>query len=140
MTNWRTSLTGVLAALTSALTILAALPAQLGELSTIIPEDWKPLIIKIGIVSTVLLKVINGLAAKDRQVSGNGTFAAPTIVNDGSAKGTFPLILACGLALSASACSSLDRYDRSYGLEYQDAAGRHVAGTVKLAPRASLAK
>jgi len=140
MTNWRTTLTATLAAFTSALTLAAALPAQLGDLSTIIPEEWKPLIIKIGIVSTILLKVINGLVAKDRQVSGNGTFAAPTIVNDGSAKNLFPLLLAAGLALGASACSSLDRYDRSYGLQYEDATGRHLAGTVKLAPRAGLAK
>jgi hypothetical protein len=140
MTNWRTSLTAFLAAITSALTLAAALPAQLGDLSTIIPEEWKPLIIKIGIVSTILLRVINGLVAKDRVVSGNGTFAAPTIVNDGSGKNVFPLILACGLALGTTACSSLDRYERSYGIQYQDATGRHIGGTVRLAPRAGLAK
>lgn len=131
MTNWRTSIFGTL-------TLLAAFFTQFPELLESILD---PVLAKKIAAGCALVSGFFAFAnAKDRQVSGNGTFAAPTIVNDGSPHGTFPLILACGLALGTSACSSLDRYDRSYGLQYEDAAGRHVGGTIRLAPRGGLAK
>ena len=131
MTNWRTNLFGSLA-------LLAAFITQYPDiLAAILQPGHAKLVASIAALVSGFFAFSN---AKDRQVSGNGTFAAPTIVNDGSPHGTFPLILACGLALGTSACSSLDRYDRSYGLQYEDAAGRHVGGTIRLAPRAGLAK
>ena len=131
MTNWRTNLFGTLA-------LLAAFITQYPDLlASILDPGHAKLVAALAALVSGFLAFSN---AKDRQISGNGTFAAPTIVNDGSANGTFPLLLACGLALGTTACSSLDRYDRSYGLQYEDAAGRHLGGTVKLAPRAGLAK
>jgi hypothetical protein len=131
MTNWRTNLFGTLA-------LLAAFITQYPDLLAAILEPGQ------AKLAAALAALVSGFFAfsnaKDRQVSGNGTFAAPTIVNDGSPHGTFPLILAAGLALGASACSSLDRYERSYGIQYEDAEGRHVGGTIRLAPRAGLAK
>ena len=131
MTNWRTSTFGTL-------TLLAAFVTQFPELleSLLDPTLAK----KIAAACALITGFLTFSNAKDRQVSGNGTFAAPTIVNDGSANGTFLLLIAAGVALTASACSALDRYDRSYGLQYEDATGRRIGGTVKLAPRAGLAK
>jgi hypothetical protein len=54
--NWKQ----IAATITSALTILAALPYQLGELATIIPPSWKPTIVAIGLISTTILRVWNG--------------------------------------------------------------------------------
>ncbi len=53
--NWK----AIASTLVSALTILAALPYQLGELSTIIPPNWKPTIVVIGLISTIALRVWN---------------------------------------------------------------------------------
>jgi hypothetical protein len=54
--NWKQ----VIATLTSALTILAALPYQLGDISTIVPAEWKSKIVVIGLVATTILRVWNG--------------------------------------------------------------------------------
>ena len=65
MTNWKTTLSGILAALTSALTAIAALPYQLGDVATIIPADWKARVTVAGIVATVILKSINSAVQRD---------------------------------------------------------------------------
>jgi len=46
------------AAITSALTTLAALPYQLGDVATIIPVEWKTRIVVIGLIATVILRAI----------------------------------------------------------------------------------
>ena len=131
MTNWRTNLFGTLA-------LLAAFITQYPDLlASILEPGHAKLVAAIAALVSGFFAFSN---AKDRQVSGNGTFAAPTIVNDGSANGTFLLLISAGVGLTASACSALDRYERSYGLQYEDATGRRIGGTVKLAPRAGLAK
>jgi di/tricarboxylate transporter len=53
--NWK----AIASTLVSALTILAALPYQLGELSTIIPPNWKPTIVAAGLIATIALRVWN---------------------------------------------------------------------------------
>ncbi len=53
--NW----TIVGATLTSALTILAALPYQLGDLATIIPPEWKPKVVAAGLIATTVLRIWN---------------------------------------------------------------------------------
>lgn len=65
MNNWKTTLSGILAALTSALTAIAALPYQLGEVATIIPAEWKARVTIAGIVATVILRSINSAVQKD---------------------------------------------------------------------------
>lgn len=65
MTNWKTTLSGILAALTSALTAIAALPYQLGDVATIIPAEWKARVTVAGIVATVILKSINSAVQRD---------------------------------------------------------------------------
>lgn len=68
--NWRTSLSAIGAALTSLLTILAALPYELGSVATVFPPEWKAKIAITGAVCTVLLKILNGLFQKDKNVVG----------------------------------------------------------------------
>lgn len=53
--NWKQIGAGI----ASALTILAALPYQLGDLATIIPPSWKPTIVALGLIATVALRVWN---------------------------------------------------------------------------------
>jgi hypothetical protein len=65
MNNWKTTISGIGAALTSALTTIAALPYQLGDGATIIPPAWKARVVIAGIISTVILKAINAYVQKD---------------------------------------------------------------------------
>jgi hypothetical protein len=65
MNNWKTTLSGIGAALTSALTAIAALPYQLGDIATIIPPVWKARVTIAGIVATVILKSINSAVQRD---------------------------------------------------------------------------
>lgn len=53
--NWKI----VGATLTSLLTMLAALPYQLGDLATIIPPDWKAKVFVVGAIATVVLRLWN---------------------------------------------------------------------------------
>jgi len=55
--NWRS----LLAALSSALALLAALPYTLGEVATIIPPTWKPKVAVISITAAFILRVINSI-------------------------------------------------------------------------------
>ena len=65
MNNWKTTLSGIGAALTSALTAIAALPYQLGDVATIIPPAWKTRVVVAGLIATVILKSINASVTKD---------------------------------------------------------------------------
>lgn len=68
--NWRTSLSAFGASICSLLTILAALPYELGSVATIIPPAWKAKIAIAGAISTALLKIVNGIVQKDKNVVG----------------------------------------------------------------------
>jgi len=61
--NWRS----VGAAVASTLTILAALPYTLGELATVIPPDWKPKVVLIGLVASVGLRIWNSVVPKQTE-------------------------------------------------------------------------
>lgn len=82
--NWRTSISAIGAAIFSLLTIIAALPYELGSVATIIPPEWKAKLAIVAAIAATILKVINGLVQKDKQVTGgttmqtvNGTVADP---------------------------------------------------------------
>lgn len=61
--NWKTTLSGIGAALASALTVLAALPYDSGL--QLLPPEWRSVLIKTGVISALLLKVVNSLAQAD---------------------------------------------------------------------------
>lgn len=65
MNNYKTTLSGILAALTSALTAIAALPYQLGDVATIIPPAWKTRVVVAGLIATIILKSVNSFVQKD---------------------------------------------------------------------------
>ena len=74
MKNWKTTLTGIGAAVTSTLTILAALPYQLGDAATVIPPEWKSKIVMTGLAASLVLRVLNSIFQKDAPpVAGTGT-------------------------------------------------------------------
>ena len=67
--NWKTTFSGIGAALFSLLTILAALPETLGPVADTLPPEWKPFLVKAGIAGMVGLKVVNSIVQKDANPS-----------------------------------------------------------------------
>lgn len=65
MTNPKTTWTGIASAAMAALTTLAALPYTLGDVATWIPPEWKPWVFKIGLVSTIALRVWKSAVTAD---------------------------------------------------------------------------
>ena len=56
--------TGIGAAGMSVIGGLAALPYTLGDISTLIPPDWKAKVTGIGFISAFILRVINSVTGK----------------------------------------------------------------------------
>jgi ABC-type molybdate transport system substrate-binding protein len=77
MTNWKTTLSAAGAAVLSLLAAVAAAPAELGDVSTIIPAEWKAKVFAAAAISAFLLRVINGTWQKDKDVTG-GNRSNPT--------------------------------------------------------------
>lgn len=88
--NWKTSVSQIGVAIFSLLTLLAALPYQLGEISTIIPPEWKARVFTIGAIATAILRVWNGLNQKDKNVTG-GT-VQQTVSGDVAKPGTQSMV------------------------------------------------
>jgi hypothetical protein len=65
MKNWKTTLTGLLSSLTAALTALAALPYELGDIAQVIPPEHKALVFKVGLWATIALRIIKALNTED---------------------------------------------------------------------------
>lgn len=68
--NWRTTVSGVGAALFSLLTILAALPYEAGSLANLFPVEWKPTILMVSAAAAAILKIWNSVVQKDKAVTG----------------------------------------------------------------------
>lgn len=68
--NWRTSVTGIGAALFGTLTVLAALPYEMGDAANIFPPLWKARVAAISAIAALLLKICNAVVQKDRSVVG----------------------------------------------------------------------
>lgn len=54
----KSTTTAVLSELTAFLTILAALPYELGEAAVILPPQLKPWVAGIGVFATLILRII----------------------------------------------------------------------------------
>ena len=65
MNNWKTTLSGIGAALMSLLGAIAALPYSLGDVSTIIPPVWKTRVAIGAFAASFILKTINSIVQKD---------------------------------------------------------------------------
>jgi hypothetical protein len=68
--NWKTSVSGIGSAIFGLLTMLAALPYDLGNVATIISPEWKGKIVTVGIIATLALRVWNSLQQKDKNTTG----------------------------------------------------------------------
>lgn len=53
------------------LSALALAPAELGDISTLLPAEWKSKILIAAGVSAFILRVINGVVAKDAETTPN---------------------------------------------------------------------
>jgi hypothetical protein len=65
MQNWKTTLSGIGAALMSLLGAIAALPYSLGDVSTLIAPQWKARIAVASFIAAFVLKAINSTVQKD---------------------------------------------------------------------------
>lgn len=68
--NWKTTFSGIGAAIFATLTVIAGLPYELGSVATIIAPQWKAKVVTAGLVATLLLKVWNAIAQKSKEVTG----------------------------------------------------------------------
>lgn len=71
--NYRTTLTGIGAVIMSALAAVAALPYQLGDVSLLIPPEWKAAVFKWSMIAATALKILNSIFTKANNVSGNAS-------------------------------------------------------------------
>ena len=66
MKNWKTTWTSVGATLTSALTVISLIPANFPpEMQEILPPNIRAYVFTAGLVATVILRALNGLAQAD---------------------------------------------------------------------------
>ncbi len=68
--NWRTTISGIGTALFSSLTVLAALPYDMGDIANIFDPTWKRRITITAAVAAFALKWWNAVVQKDRTVTG----------------------------------------------------------------------
>lgn len=66
MKNWKTTVSGIGSAAFTVLTLLAALPYQLGDLATFIPSGYKEKVFVVSLTAAFLLKVWNSIEQKDK--------------------------------------------------------------------------
>ena len=84
VSHWKTTWTATLAALTSALTLVAALPVgdpsdpTLAAYLTLIPPQYKGTVVWAGLIATVILKVMNAIAQADKSPKVVALPPAPT--------------------------------------------------------------
>ena len=82
--NWQTTISGVGSALFAALSLIAAVPYELGELALLIPPEYKAKVVLYAAIAAFLLRIWNSIAQKDWKVTGgavqqdvNGKVATP---------------------------------------------------------------
>lgn len=68
--NWQTTLSAIGTAMAAALTFLSGISYDLGPISMIIPIEYKPLIVKVAGIATLILWIWNGIAQKSKNVTG----------------------------------------------------------------------
>lgn len=101
--NYRTTFTGIGAAIIGFLSLLAMAPSELGDVSLYIPTDLKAKIFIYGAVASMILKALNSAYQKDSAVSGNGSATRPFITPPTAPPSTVPLMLWLALLITATA-------------------------------------
>lgn len=77
-TNWKTSVSGIGAAVMSFLTILSMAPYELGELSTVIDPHWKERLTLVSAIAAFILRLINSHYSKDKNIHGGNVLVDGT--------------------------------------------------------------
>lgn len=116
-TNWSTTVTGGLVALSGFTTFVAGFAAQLGALGALIPEKQRGEVLLIGGIATALSTTLHGALTKSASVSGNGTLNEPAKVaqSDGSNKTLSPLLAALLFpAFFFTGCTTLNAQKGTY--------------------------
>lgn len=68
--NWKTTASMIGATFMAGVTWLAGLSYDQGAIATIIPVQYKPLVMKLAGIATVILFAYNGIRQKDKAVTG----------------------------------------------------------------------
>ncbi len=68
--NWRTTVSGLGSSIFAVVTVLAALPYTLGDISTIVNPAWKKDVFIVSGLATLALRVWNAFVQKDKSVTG----------------------------------------------------------------------
>ena len=68
--NWKTSVSGIGAAIFTMLGAIAALPYSFGEIASLMPPQWKGRVAVAGFAAGFILKVWNAIQQKDKSVTG----------------------------------------------------------------------
>jgi hypothetical protein len=89
--NWKTTVSGIGAAIADGLTMLAGLSYTLGDAATIIPPYWKPKVFAVSFVAAFIMRVWNSRAQKSKTVTGGvvqqtatGAVADPAVLGGAS--------------------------------------------------------
>lgn len=141
--NWRTTLTGILTAITGALTGLAALPYELGDVATIIHPDAKPWLLKVSGVATIVLYILKSAMTKDGAVAGNGSMFDPMRVSTPTGK---ERVIGCLLAAFLfTGCESMRfrgsvTYSGQHGDYSLSSDGKSIIGDIRLKDTRGLSK
>jgi hypothetical protein len=68
--NWKTTASMIGATFMAGVTWLAGLSYDQGAIATVIPVQYKPLVMKLAGISTLILFAYNGFRQKDKAVTG----------------------------------------------------------------------
>jgi len=68
--SWKTTASMIGATFMAAVTWLAGLSYDQGAIATVIPVQYKPLVMKIAGIATLILFAYNGIRQKDKSVTG----------------------------------------------------------------------
>lgn len=68
--NWKTTVSGIGAAIFALVSVLATLPYELGDAGNIFPPAYKAKIAVVGAIAALMLRVWNSFVQKDRNVTG----------------------------------------------------------------------
>lgn len=68
--NWQTTVSMIGGVLSAALTWLSTLSYDQGAIATVIPLEYKSLVMKIAGIATLILFCWNGIKQKDKHVTG----------------------------------------------------------------------
>lgn len=104
--SWKTAVSGIGAAVMALLAFVAQLSYENGAVATLIPPEYKTKVAIAAALAAAILKGINGLVAKDADISGTGDNAVRPADWKSNASGKSGLVILLCAALALVGCAS----------------------------------